>query len=156
MALRINTSNSFAEVSKKLMARAKDIKERVESMRGKKIVVGIPESAEYPNGKSVAAVADLITYGIKEDGDWMQAGPRPFIREAASENGQKWSRRIQDGVRAELRAHKRGDIQGVLQEVGETMVEDIREKMLEMEVYDTGKMYNSISVLQVNNKVLSE
>lgn len=36
------------------------------------------------------------------------------------------------------------------------MVEDIREKMLEMEVYDTGKMYNSISVLQVNNKVLSE
>ena len=64
--MAVITTSSFADFSKKLIARAQDIKKRVESMHGKKVVVGIPSSAKYPNGKSVAEVAELISDGDRK------------------------------------------------------------------------------------------
>lgn len=150
--MAVTNSNSFADFSKKLIARAKDIKERVESMRGKRVVVGIPPSAKYPNGKSVAKVADCITYGVHEDGRPMRAGPRRFMTVAAEENKGKWSRMLQEGVRDALRRQKRPNLRTVLLEVGERMKSDIQKTMLDMEVYDTGRMHDSITVLKINNE----
>ena len=150
----ISTSSSFADFSKKLIARAQDIKERVESMRGKKVVVGIPASAKYPNGKSVAAVADLISEGVLENGAPSSKPPRPFIRIAVDENKQKWSRKLQEGIRNALRREKRPNLRPILIEVGEEMQKDIRKVMLDLGVWDTGRMHSSISILKINNEVL--
>ena len=149
-----SNTNSIVDFCKKLRARARDIKDRVESMRGKRVIVGIPKSAHYPNGQSVAHVADLISYGVHEDGSPMRAGPRRFMTVATEENKGKWSRMVQDGVRTALRREKRPNLRPLMIEVGETMQKDIRDTMLEMDVYDTGRMFNSISILQINNKRL--
>ena len=150
----ISTSSSFADFSKKLIARAQDIKERVESMRGKKVVVGIPASAKYPNGKSVAAVADLISEGVLENGAPSSKPPRPFIRIAVDENKQKWSRKLQDGIRNALRREKRPNLRPLLIEVGEEIQKDIKKVMVDLDVWDTGRMHNSISILRINNEVI--
>ena len=150
--MAITTCSSFADLTKKLKARALDIKSRVESMRGKRVVVGIPASAEYPNGKKVAAVAQLINDGVHENGYPMRAGPRRFFTVAADNNGKKWSRILQDGVRKALRARQRPNMRPVMIKVGEAMVDDIRKTMLDMDVYDTGRMYSSISILNINGQ----
>lgn len=152
----VTTSNSFADFSKKLIARAKDIKERVEAMRGKRIVVGIPPSAKYPNGESVVQVADCISYGVNENGSPMRAGPRRFMTVAAEENKGKWSRMLQKGIRDALRRQKNPNLRPVLLEIGEEMKSDIQKTMLDMDVYDTGRMHDSISVLEVNHTKLVE
>lgn len=153
----VTNTNSFADFSKKLIARARDIKERVESMRGKRIVVGIPPSAKYPNGKSVAKIADCVSYGINENGTRMRAGPRRFMTVAAEENKGKWSRMLQDGVRNALRRQKRPNLRPLLLEVGERIKSDIQKTMMSFPnpVYDTGRMHDSITILKVNNEVLA-
>ena len=150
--MSVETFSSFADFRKKLTARAKDIKERMESMRGKSVVVGIPPSAEYPNGKSVVEVAQLITDGVLENGYPSSKPPRPFIRLATEENQSKWGRKIQEGIREALRRRQRPNLRPVLMKVGERMKKDIQAKMLELEVYDTGRMHDSISVLSINGR----
>lgn len=150
--MAISNTNSFADFSKKLTARARDIKDRVESLRGKRVVVGIPKDAKYPNGKSVAKVADLISYGVHEDGSPMKAGPRRFMTVTVEENKGKWGRMLQDGVRTALRREKRPNLRPLMIHIGEEMQKDIRDTMLDMDVFDTGRMLSSISVLQVNNE----
>lgn len=154
--MSVTTCSSFADLTKKLKARALDIKRRVESMRAKKVVVGIPSSAKYPNGKSVAAVAQMINDGVHENGKPMLAGPRRFMTVAAENNGQKWNRILQDGVRNALRARQRPNMRPVMKAVGEAMVKDIRKTMLDMDVYDTGRMHDSISILNINGEVIKE
>lgn len=147
----INTS-SVADFCKKLTARARDIKERVEAMNNKRVVVGIPADATYPNGQKVAEVAELITYGVQENGSPMKAGPRRFIEVATEENKQKWNRMLQDGVREALRREKKPNLRPLMIKLGEEMQNDIRNTMLDMDIYDPGRMLNSISILQINNE----
>ena len=125
-------------------------------MRGKKVVVGIPKSAKYPNGKSVAEVAEQIEYGICDNGAPMKAGPRPFMRVAAAENKAKWNRMLQDGVRKALRERRKPNLRPLMERLGERIKTDIQETMMSFPdpVYDTGRMYDSISVLKINNDTL--
>lgn len=149
-------TSSFADFSKKLVARAKDIKDRVEAMKGKKVVVGIPASAKYPNGKSVAEVAELITNGVLENGAPSSKPPRPFMKIAVEENKKKWNRRLQEGVRAALRERKKPDLRPLLIDIGEEMQKDIRRVMVDMDIGDTGRMHNSISILQINDQRIQD
>lgn len=148
-------SNSFADFSKKIKARATDIKERIASLKGKRIVVGIPPSAQYPNGKSVVQVADCITYGVNENGSPMRAGPRRFMSVAVEENGKKWNRMLQEGVRQAYRQQKRPNLRPLLIKVGERIKSDIQKTMLDMDVYDTGRMHDSVRLLQINSTEVS-
>lgn len=145
--MAVTYSSSFAELSKKIKARALDIKKRVEALDGQRVVVGIPGDAEYPNGKKVAEVAELVTYGIRDDGSPSLAGPRRFMYVAGEDNKKKWYRMLQDGVRKSLRGGGTPDLKPVLKEVGEEMKSDIQKTMLDMGIYRTGRMYDSISVL---------
>lgn len=154
--MAVYTTKSVAELTKKLKARAKDIRDRVESLKGVKVVVGIPKDAKYPNGKSVAEVAQLVSYGINENGSPMEAGPRRFLTVAAEENQSKWSRILQDGVRTALRKEKKPKLSPMMMKLGERMQEDIRKTMREMDIYDTGRMVDSISILKVNDEVLAQ
>ena len=150
------SNSSIVDFSKKLKSRLQDIKDRVESMRGKRVVVGIPKSAKYPNGKSVAEVAEQIEYGICEIGAPMRAGPRPFIRVAIASNKGKWNRMLQDGVRKALRAKEKPNLRPLMEKLGERIKKDIQETMMSFPdpIYDTGKMHDSISVLKINNTVV--
>ena len=149
---KVETYNSIADLQKRLNFRVKELQDRVKSMHGKRVIVGIPPGAKYPDGKSVAKVADQIVYGVNENGTRMRAGPRPFIKIAELANGKKWLRMLQDGVREELRRRQSSNLRPLLLKVGNRMVSDIRKVMIDLDVYDTGKMHDSITVLQVNNK----
>ena len=148
------TSASIDDFCKKLRATAADIKDRMNAMREKKLSVGIPKSAKYPNGKSVAEVAEQIEYGICDNGAPMKAGPRPFMRLAVAENKRKWDRMMQEGIRDALRRQKRPNLRPLMIEVGDRMVRDIQRTMMSFPhpVYDTGRMLSSISILQINNQ----
>ena len=74
---------------------------------------------------------------------------------ATEENKGKWSSMLQEGVRDALRRQKRPNLRPVLLEVGERMKRDIQKTMLDMGVYDTGRMHDSITVLKVNNEDLA-
>ena len=149
--MAIHTSNSAADFGKKLRTRIEELKDRVNSMRGKRVIVGIPQSARYPNGKSVAEVANLIADGVLDNGAPSSKPPRPFIRIATEENRLRWNRIMQDGIREALRAQQKPNLRPLMIKVGERMQHDIKETMMELDVYDTGRMHNSISILQVNN-----
>ena len=150
----INTRAANA-LAKKLFAKVKDIKSQVVALGENRMVVGIPPEAKYPNGKSVAKVAECITYGVHEDGRPMRAGPRRFMTVAIQENRGIWNRMLQQGLSKALKRQERPDLNPVLLEVGERMKNDIQKTMLDMEVYDTGCMHDSISVIKVNNEDLA-
>lgn len=152
--MALKNTNSFVDFNKKLKARAKDIIDRVESMRGKRVVVGIPDSATYPNGKKVAMVADLISAGIMENGKSTSMGPRPFMTIASEENGAKWNRMLQRGIRRALREKQKPNLRPLMIQIGETMQKDIKKTMLDMDVWDTGRMHSSISILQINDDLI--
>jgi len=141
--MSITTCSSFADLSKKLHAKAEDISARVNAMRKKNIVVGIPPESRYPNGQKIVDIARMIEYGTKN------IGPRPFFRLAAEENAAKWTRMLSKGVREEVRRRKRPVIRPTLIAVGEEMQKDIRKTMLDLDVWDTGRMHSSISILKV-------
>lgn len=141
--MSVTTCSSFADLSKKLRAHAEDVKQKINAMRGKQIVVGIPPESTYPNGMKIAAVADMIEHGTAH------IGPRPFMRIAAAENKGKWNRMLAKGIRQEVRKHKRPRLRPILVEVGEEMQKDIRKTMLDLDVWDTGRMHSSISILKV-------
>ena len=141
--MSVTTCSSFADLSKKLHAKAEDISARVNAMRKKNIVVGIPPESRYPNGQKIVDIARMIEYGTKN------IGPRPFFRLAAEENAAKWTRMLSKGVREEVRRHKRPVIRPTLIAVGEEMQKDIRKTMLDLDVWDTGRMHSSISILKV-------
>ena len=58
---------------------------------------------------------------------------------------------MQDGIREALRAQQKPNLRPLMIKVGERMQHDIKETMMELDIYDTGRMHNSISILQVNN-----
>lgn len=140
--MAVETCSSFAELSKKLTARADDLKDIVRKMRKKDIVVGIPPESTYPNGKKIVDVAELIEYGTHA------MAPRPFMRIAAAANKDKWNRKLVDGIRQELREHKKRNLRPILISVAEEMQKDIKKTMLDLDIYDTGRMHSSISILK--------
>lgn len=144
----VTYSRSFADLSGRIRARAEEMKRKVEALDGKKVVVGIPADAKYPNGKSVAEVAELVSYGIRDDGSPANKGPRRFMTVAQEENGEKWNRMLKEGVRQALRAGGRTNLKPVLERVGDVMRDDIKKTMQEMGILKTGKMMDSIEVLE--------
>jgi len=159
--MAVYETSSLVDLKKKMKSTAEDIKRRINSMRGKEIIVGIPpdstypphtkstDSLKYPNGIPIAVVANMIEYGIAANGAPMKKGPRPFIRLAVEENEAKWARMLVQRIRDKVRRYKRPNLRPILISVAEEIQKDIRKKMLQLDVWDTGRMHSSISILKV-------
>lgn len=127
---------SFSDLSRKMEEEVKGIANSLKALNGKKIAVGIPSNAKYPNGTKVAKVAKIIEYGTHS------MAPRPYMRTAFSENGPKWKRELADRCR-QIALGKGSNYQQALQAVGNEMADAVRENIVAMDAVDTGRLRDS-------------
>lgn len=123
----------FADnMRKSVMAKIRTLK----AMDGITIAVGIDPSAKYPDGKSVAEVAELVEYGTR------YMPPRPFMRNAKAEKEASWRGMLR---RAVARSVKDGTPIGtLLVPIAERMKSDVQESVMAEGAYRTGRLHDSV------------
>lgn len=132
------TVKNLDKVQAKIRRVLKHAQESVRSIDGKRVVVGIPESAHYPNGQSVRSVAALVEYGTS------RMPPRPFMRTCRADNKAKWWNVLRRNIRQIIKGNQTAE--SALEEVGELMQSDIRQSIEDFGAVRTGRLKDSISV----------
>jgi len=80
--------------------------------------------AKYENGTPVAQVAMIQEFGLPEK----NIPPRPFMRIAKLDHGNEWDRQMADDMKL---VHKgRATQEGVLNELGKTIIRDIKQAIM--------------------------
>ena len=128
-----NPLQQFAERVKR------DIESKIRTaraMNGIRLSVGINPAAHYPNGKSVAEVAELVEYGTR------RMPPRPFMRVAKAENEAAWRGRLRRAVDKSLKTGQ--PLDSLLEPIAQKMKEDVQESIMNFGAYDTGRLHNSV------------
>lgn len=114
------------------------------------IKVGIMADAKYPDGTSVAEVAQWNNFGIQD------IPPRPFMSKAISKNQDKWLNVLSNDLK------KSGDYEKSLNVLGNVMTGDIKKEITDIKtpansqetinkkgssnpLIDTGLLRNSIT-----------
>ena len=85
-------------------------------LSSKQLKVGFLEGATYPDGTSVPMVAASNEFGNPVSG----SPPRPFFRNAISENAEKWS----ENAETLMNMHN-GDTSAVLEMMGQIIRDDV-------------------------------
>lgn len=127
---------SFIDLSRKMEEEVRGIANSLKALNGKKIAVGVPSDAKYPNGTKVSKVAKLIEYGTHS------MVPRPYLRQAFAENAGKWKMEIAERCK-EIAKGKGSNYRQALQAVGNEIVEEVRENITAMDAVDTGRLRDS-------------
>ena len=127
---------SFSDLSRKMEEEVRGIANSLKTLNGKKIAVGVPSDAKYPNGTKVAKVARLIEYGTHS------MAPRPYLRQAFAANAEKWKAEIAEKCK-EIAKGKGSNYRQALQAVGNEIVEEVRENITAMDAVDTGRLRDS-------------
>ena len=137
MGVKVTVKN-LDRVQAKIRRVLKQAQETVRSIDGKRVVVGIPDSAHYPNGQSVRSVAALVEYGT------VKMAPRPFMRTCRAENKAKWWNQMRREIRQVAKGKETAN--DALLKVGATMKADIRQTITDYDAVDTGRLRNSFEV----------
>lgn len=137
MSIKVTVKN-LDKVQAKIRRVLKNAQETVRSIDGKRVVIGIPESAHYPNGQSVRSVAALVEYGTT------RMPPRPFMRSCRADNKAKWWNQMRREIRQVAKGKETAD--AALISVGETMKADIRQAITDYDAIDTGRLRDSFEV----------
>lgn len=127
---------SFSDLSRKMEEEVRGIANSLKALNGKKIAVGIPSDAKYPNGTKVTKVAKLIEYGTHS------MAPRPYLRQAFAENAGKWKSELAEKCR-EIVKGKGSNYRQALQAVGNEIVGAVRENITAMDAVSTGRLRDS-------------
>ena len=117
----------------------RDIKVKIrtaKALNGIRLSVGIDPKAHYPNGKSVAEVAELVEYGSR------MMPPRPFLRNAKAEMEDTWRGRLRRAIEKVLKTGE--PIDPLLDRVAAKMKLDVEESIMAYGAYDTGRLHNSV------------
>ena len=128
-----NTLQQFAErVKRDIEAKIRTLK----AMDGITLSVGIDPTAKYPDGKSVAEVADFVEYGTR------YMPPRPFMRNAKSENAAAWRGRLRRAVERSLKTGE--PIEPLLETVAQKMKSDVQESIMAEGAYRPCRLHDSV------------
>ena len=105
-------------------------------MDGVTLAVGIDPSAKYPDGKSVAEVADFVEYGTR------YMPPRPFMRNAKMENEASWRGLLRRAVARSIKDET--PLEPLLEPIAERMKSDVQESIMAEGAYRTGRLHDSV------------
>lgn len=117
----------------------RDIEAKIRTARamdGIRLSVGIDPDARYPDGKSVAEVAELVEYGTR------YMPPRPFMRVAKIENDAAWRGRLRRAVDRSLKTGQ--PIDHLLESLAQEMKSDVQESIMGFGAYRTGRLHDSV------------
>lgn len=117
----------------------RDIEAKIRTARamdGIRLSVGIDPDARYPDGKSVAEVAELVEYGTR------YMPPRPFMRVAKIENEAAWRGRLRRAVDRSLKTGQ--PIDHLLESLAMEMKSDVQESIMGFGAYRTGRLHDSV------------
>ncbi|MGQ6231059.1 hypothetical protein ACUNFK_22860 [Serratia sp. IR-2025] len=95
------------------------LQELAESFNATEVRAGFLGGSTYPDGTPVTVAATAAEYGDPA----RNQKPRPYFRNAISENADKWSESISRGISSGL------DAKNVLEAVGAQIVGDIQESI---------------------------
>lgn len=131
----------------------------IKQLRNSKVTVGWFENTKYNDGLPISQVAYWNEYGTTKDGKSF-IPPRPFLRQAVSENTKKW----RDLVVNDLKKVSEGDLslEQALNRLGVVASGDVKETIADFSnppnapstikkkgfndpLVDTGLMMNSVS-----------
>lgn len=102
----------MARVEKRPGAGSRKLEMLLRTLGTHKSRVGWFESAKYPNGEPVAAVAMVHEYGSAPQG----IPPRPFMRPAIDENQRKWANVLAKAIEAGMTEAEAMDMLGTVAE----------------------------------------
>lgn len=116
-----------------------DIKENIAKLADRELIVGIRADAQYKDGRPVAEVAELIEYGS----DGGKVPMRSFLRATIDSERSRIDATIRRAENLVLIHSASAPV--ILGELGQLLVQRIRSKMRQLDVYDTHTMHDSIT-----------
>lgn len=128
-----NVLQQFAErVKRDIEAKIRTLK----AMDGITLSVGIDPTAKYPDGKSVAEVADFVEYGTRN------MPPRPFMRNVKTEYSAAWRGMLRRAVEKSAKTGQR--LEPLLEPIAQKMKSDVQESIMAEGAYRTGRLHDSV------------
>ena len=128
----MNISQFAERVKRDIEAKIRTLK----AMDGITLSVGIDPTAKYPDGKSVAEVADFVEYGTR------YMPPRPFMRAAKEERGAAWRGMLRRAVEKSVKTGQ--PLEPLLEPIAEKMKSDVQESIMGFAAYRTGRLHDSV------------